>query len=91
MGLENRRALLRIVEGVMGIGTIFLVFDEPIGRVELADVVIQRARSNQIDICIDGTSPFFCEAADHQGVFEGARSFTGQAPQQRTLLVRQFQ
>ena len=74
----------------MGIRTVFLVFDEPVRGMKFADIVIQRACSNQIDISIDGTSSFLCKATDHQCVFKGARSFTGQTPQQRPLLICQF-
>ena len=41
MGLKDGCAPFGIVQGVMGIGTILLVLDEPIWGMEFADIVIK--------------------------------------------------
>ena len=91
MGLQHRRTRFRIIEGVVGIGTVFLIFDEPVGSMQFADVVIEGSRSDQVHIGTDGPCPLFGQAADHQGVLKGAGRLAGQAPQQGPFLVGQFQ
>ena len=91
MGLQDRGARLGIIELVVGIGAIALVLDEPLGPVQLADIVIQSARADQVHIGMDRPGPFFGQAANHQGVLKGAGGFTGEAPQQGPLQVGQLQ
>ena len=67
-----------------------LVFDEPVRGMQLADIVIQSAGANEIDIGSDRTGSSLRQAADHQRVLEGAWSLTGKASQQGTLLIGQL-
>ena len=87
MGLQDRGAGLGIIELVVGIGAIALVLDEPLGPVQLADIVIQGSRADQVHIRLDRPGPLLGQAADHQGVLKGAGSFTGEATEQGPLQV----
>ena len=91
MRLQHRCTAKWIIEGVVGIGFILLILNEPPRGMQFADVVIQRARANQIHIGSDGSRPLFGQAADHQGVLKRAGGFAGKPPQQRTLLIGKFQ
>ena len=72
MGLQDLGAAPGVIEMVVGVVPL-LVFDEPLGGMEFAHVVIQRSGAHQIHIAANGADAFFGQAANHQGVLEGAR------------------
>ena len=91
VGLEDGGAGEGVVEFIVGIGAVLLVLDEPLGAMELAHVVIERAGAHQIHIGTDRPRPLFRQARDHQGVLEGARRLARQAPQQGPFQIGQLQ
>ena len=91
MGLQDCRTAEGIIELVVGVAAFPLVFDEPLGRMQFADIVIQRAGAHQVHIRADGPGPFLSQPGNHQGVLKGSRGLARQTAQERTLQVGQFQ
>ena len=79
MGLQDCGTAEGIIELVVGVAAISLVFDEPLGRMQFADIVIQRTGAHQVHIGADGPGPFLSQPGNHQGVFKGSRGLAGQA------------
>ena len=75
MGLEDQGAGGGVIEGVVGVAAFPLVFDEPLGAMQLAHVVVEGPGAHQVDVGLDCPGPLLSQAGDHQGVLEGAGRF----------------
>ena len=91
MGLEDGGAAVGIVQLVVGVEALLLVFDEPLGSVKFAHVVIHGPGAHQVEIGANRAGSLLRQASDHQGVLKRARRLTGKAPQQGPFQVGQFQ